>query len=86
MNVLSNFRSNSLINSESSEFQQFLATEFTRMEQSIIDFANQQDLFCNEFKRSLEAEVEKRHRDLSGLSSSLSKMLEEQLQVGNREL
>ena len=82
MNELSNFRSNSLINSESSEFQQFLATEFTRMEQSIIDFANQQDLFCNEFKRSLEAEVEKRHHDLSGLSTSLSKMLEEQLQVG----
>ena len=51
------------------------------MEQSIIDFANQQELFCNEFRRSLEAEVEKRHRDLSGLSSNLGKMLEKQLQV-----
>ena len=75
------FRSNSQINSESTEFQQFLATEFTRMEQSIIDFANQQELFCNEFRRSLEAEVEKRHQDLSGLSGDLSKMLEAQLQV-----
>ena len=74
-------RSNSQINSESSEFQQFLATEFTRMEQSIIDFANQQELFCNDFRRSLEAEVEKRHQDLSGLSANLGKMLETQLQV-----
>ena len=77
-------RSNSQINSESSEFQQFLATEFTRMEQSIIDFANQQELFCNDFRRSLEAEVEKRHQDLSGLSANLGKMLETQLQVTSR--
>ena len=51
------------------------------MEQSIIDFANQQELFCNDFRRSLEAEVEKRHQDLSGLSANLGKMLETQLQV-----
>ena len=69
------------MNSESSEFQQLLASEFTRMEQSIIDFANQQEMFCTQFKRSLESEVEKRHRDLSGLSSSLGKLLETQLQV-----
>ena len=74
-------RSNSQVNSESTEFQQFLATEFTRMEQSIIDFASQQEIFCAEFKRSLEAEVERRHSDLGGVSSSLSKMLETQLQV-----
>ena len=80
-NVYMFSRSNSLVNSDSTEFQQFLATEFTRMEQSIINFANQQEIFCNEFKRSLEAEVEKRHRDLSGLSSSLGKMLETQVQV-----
>ena len=51
------------------------------MEQSIIDFANQQELFCNDFRRSLEAEVDKRHQDLSGLSANLGKMLENQLQV-----
>ena len=56
------------------------------MEQSIIDFASQQELFCGEFKRSLEAEVEKRHRDLSGLSASLGKMLDTQLQVDTRQL
>ena len=55
------------------------------MEQSIIDFASQQEIFCGEFKRSLEAEVEKRHRDLSGLSASLGKMLDTQLQVGTLE-
>jgi hypothetical protein len=69
------------MSTESNEFQQFLATEFTRMEQNIIDFSNQQDIFCNEFRRSLEDEVEKRHRDLAKLSSSLTKMLETQLQV-----
>jgi len=69
------------MSSESNEFQQFLATEFTRMEQNIIDFSNQQDIFCNEFRRSLENEVEKRHRDLAKLSSSLSKMLETQLKT-----
>jgi len=69
------------MSTESNEFQQFLATEFTRMEQNIIDFSNQQDIFCNEFRRSLEDEVEKRHRDLAKLSSSLSKMLETQLQT-----
>jgi len=73
--------SNSQMSSESNEFQQFLATEFTRMEQNIIDFSNQQDIFCNEFRRSLENEVEKRHRDLGKLSSSLSSMLETQLQT-----
>jgi len=73
--------SNSQMSTESNEFQQFLATEFTRMEQNIIDFSNQQDIFCNEFRRSLEDEVEKRHRDLAKLSSSLSKMLETQLQT-----
>jgi len=73
--------SNSQMSSESNEFQQFLATEFTRMEQNIIDFSNQQDIFCNEFRRSLEDEVEKRHRDLAKLSSSLSKMLETQLKT-----
>jgi len=73
--------SNSQMSSESNEFQQFLATEFTRMEQNIIDFSNQQDIFCNEFRRSLENEVEKRHRDLAKLSSSLSKMLETQLKT-----
>merc|ERR1719192_2045614 len=51
------------------------------MEQSIIDFASQQEIFCGEFKRSLEAEVEKRHRDLSGLSASLGKMLDTQIQT-----
>ena len=56
------------------------------MEQSIIDFASQQEIFCGEFKRSLEAEVEKRHRDLSGLSASLGKMLDTQLQVDTRQL
>jgi len=70
--------SNSQMNSESNKFQQFLVTEFTRMEQNIIDFSNQQEIFCNEFRRSLENEVEKRHRDLAKLSSSLSKMLETQ--------
>ena len=69
------------MNSDSTEFQQFLATEFTRMEQSIIDFASQQEIFCAEFKRSLDAEVERRHSDLGGVSASLSKMLETQLQV-----
>lgn len=73
--------SNSQMSSESNEFQQFLATEFTRMEQNIIDFSNQQDIFCNEFRRSLEDEVEKRHRDLAKLSSSLTKMLETQLKT-----
>lgn len=73
--------SNSQMSTESNEFQQFLATEFTRMEQNIIDFSNQQDIFCNEFRRSLEDEVEKRHRDLAKLSSSLTKMLETQLQT-----
>ena len=53
------------------------------MEQSIIDFASQQEVFCSEFKRSLEAEVERRHRDLGGVSSSLSKMLETQLEVSS---
>ena len=51
------------------------------MEQSIIDFASQQEIFCAEFKRSLDAEVERRHSDLGGVSSSLSKMLETQLLV-----
>jgi hypothetical protein len=74
------------MSSDSNEFQQFLATEFTRMEQNIIDFSNQQDIFCNEFRRSLEDEVEKRHRDLAKLSSSLSKMLETQLQVNILEM
>jgi len=73
--------SNSQMSSESNEFQQYLATEFTRMEQNIIDFSNQQDIFCNEFRRSLEAEVDKRHRDLSKLSGSLGKMLETQLRT-----
>ena len=73
------------MNSESNKFQQFLATEFTRMEQNIIDFSNQQEIFCNEFRRSLENEVEKRHRDLAKLSSSLSKMLETQSRVRKRE-
>eukprot|EP00092_Neocalanus_flemingeri_P004593 GFUD01004944.1.p1 GENE.GFUD01004944.1~~GFUD01004944.1.p1 ORF type:complete len:756 (+),score=168.58 GFUD01004944.1:860-3127(+) len=73
--------SNSQMSTESNEFQQFLATEFTRMEQNIIDFSNQQDIFCNEFRRSLDNEVEKRHRDLGKLSSSLGKMLETQLKT-----
>ena len=51
------------------------------MEQSIIDFASQQEIFCAEFKRSLDAEVERRHSDLGGVSASLSKMLETQLQT-----
>jgi hypothetical protein len=33
--------------SESGEFQQFLVTEFTRMEQNIMDFAAQHQLFCS---------------------------------------
>ena len=56
------------------------------MEQSIIDFASQQEIFCAEFKRSLDAEVERRHSDLGGVSASLSKMLETQLQVKNAQL
>ena len=50
-------RSNNQMTSRSNEFQRFLATEFTRMEQNIIDFSNQQDVFCGEFRRSLESEV-----------------------------
>ena len=67
--------------SRSNEFQRFLATEFTRMEQNIIDFSNQQDVFCGEFRRSLESEVERRNRDLAKLSQSLGKMLETQLKT-----
>ena len=40
-----------------------------------------QDIFCGEFRRSLEAEVERRNRDLSLLSQSLGQMLETQLKV-----
>ena len=75
-------RSSSQVNSDSTEFQQLLAREFTRMEQSVIDFSNQQEFFCNEFRRSLETEIERRHQDLSGLSASLAKMLDTQIQVG----
>jgi len=71
--------SSSQMRSQSAEFQRFLATEFTRMEQNIIDFSNQQDVFCSEFRRSLESEVERRNRDLGQLSASLGKMLETQL-------
>ena len=74
-------RSSSQMTSRSNEFQRFLATEFTRMEQNIIDFSNQQDVFCGEFRRSLESEVERRNRDLAKLSQSLGKMLETQLKT-----
>jgi len=73
--------SNNQMTSRSNEFQRFLATEFTRMEQNIIDFSNQQDVFCGEFRRSLESEVDRRNRDLSKLSQSLGKMLETQLKT-----
>jgi hypothetical protein len=32
---------------ESGEFQQFLVTELTRMEQNIMDFATQHEVFCS---------------------------------------
>ena len=57
------------------------------MEQNILDFSNQQDLFCKEFRTSLEDEVVKRNEDLTRLSSDLSQMLESQLKkVGKLSL
>ena len=57
--------------SDSAEFHKVLAREFTRMEQSVIDFSNPREFFSNEFRRSLQW---RQHQDLSGLSDSLAKV------------
>ncbi|XP_023339263.1 uncharacterized protein LOC111709669 [Eurytemora carolleeae] len=72
--------------SESGEFQQYLVTELTRMEQNIIDFQNQHDTFCSEFRLSLEAEVERRSQDLSVLANRLAGLIDNQAKaVGKLE-
>ena len=63
------------------EFQRFFAQHLNAMEQNIGDFATANDVFCSDFKKSLDQELERRSRELGRLSLSLSKIVDGQSQV-----